>query len=375
MLACASSVAQPQATAVRKLGARAATYAEPFTTIESVRELRDGRVLVTDPRDKAIKLIDFAKQAAVSIGRDGDGPGEFRMPLKILALPGDSSAVRDLVRYGKGLVITPSGKPGGLIDVQDSAKRQNGAEVAMVDASGNYFGLYYAFNRFVDSGAIVRWRPGSARRDTITRFDTRPISPLYKGPPTLSPTGGFRPSPMPFATANSWAASMDGRVAIVSAEPYQVTLIAPGGARIRGEVMRIPRLAVTDADKAEYAAQFTRPGPTIRYSRGSNQMIATYEKSPVVPDEFLNPPWPPSIPFIPREAAIFASDGVLWVRRNVRAGSPHLYDLFDRAARPVALVELPPKTRLIGFGVGVVYLDRVDDDDLHYLERYKLPAR
>jgi hypothetical protein len=36
-------------------------------------------------------------------------------------------------------------------------------------------------------------------------------------------------------------------------------------------------------------------------------------------------------------------------------------------------VVLPAKTRLLGFGQGTVYLVRTDDDDLQYLQRYRLP--
>ena len=36
-------------------------------------------------------------------------------------------------------------------------------------------------------------------------------------------------------------------------------------------------------------------------------------------------------------------------------------------------VELPPRTRLVGFGVRSVYLVRLDVDDIERLERHALP--
>lgn len=36
-------------------------------------------------------------------------------------------------------------------------------------------------------------------------------------------------------------------------------------------------------------------------------------------------------------------------------------------------VELPKKVRLVGLGNGVVYGVRTDEDDLQYLQRYRLP--
>ena len=48
-------------------------------------------------------------------------------------------------------------------------------------------------------------------------------------------------------------------------------------------------------------------------------------------------------------------------------------DVFAAAGRVIGKVALPVKSRLVGFGQGTVYLVRVDDDDLQYLQRYRLP--
>jgi len=49
------------------------------------------------------------------------------------------------------------------------------------------------------------------------------------------------------------------------------------------------------------------------------------------------------------------------------------FDVFDQTGRVVSRVALPAETRLIGFGNGTVYLARSDEDDLQYLQRYRLP--
>lgn len=45
--------------------------------------------------------------------------------------------------------------------------------------------------------------------------------------------------------------------------------------------------------------------------------------------------------------------------------------MFDGAGRVVERVVLPRGARLIGFGKGVVYLSRSDDDGLLYLQKYR----
>jgi hypothetical protein len=47
------------------------------------------------------------------------------------------------------------------------------------------------------------------------------------------------------------------------------------------------------------------------------------------------------------------------------------YDRFDAAGRLVGQVTLRPRSRVVGFGAGTVYVVRTDEDDLQYLERYR----
>ena len=47
------------------------------------------------------------------------------------------------------------------------------------------------------------------------------------------------------------------------------------------------------------------------------------------------------------------------------------YDVFDGAGTLVRQVTLRPRSRVVGFGNGTVYLVRLDEDDLQYLERYR----
>ena len=58
-----------------KLKPADATIDHEFTRIGTVRELRDGRVLVTDPSDKRLFVVNFASQSLEQIGKAGSGPG------------------------------------------------------------------------------------------------------------------------------------------------------------------------------------------------------------------------------------------------------------------------------------------------------------
>ncbi len=67
-----------------------------------------------------------------------------------------------------------------------------------------------------------------------------------------------------------------------------------------------------------------------------------------------------------------APNGDVWVMRQ-RAAKDKVptADVFDARARLIGKVAFPERTRLVGFGAKAVYLVRVDDDDLQYLQRYR----
>jgi hypothetical protein len=73
------------------------------------------------------------------------------------------------------------------------------------------------------------------------------------------------------------------------------------------------------------------------------------------------------------KAVHFASDGMLWVQRTTPVGEPPTFDVIDETGQVVEQVKLPHRRRLVGFGAGTIYAVRIDDVDLEYLERYRLP--
>ena len=81
--------------------------------------------------------------------------------------------------------------------------------------------------------------------------------------------------------------------------------------------------------------------------------------------------WPEVKPAFQRGGVRATADGELWVRRYVAHGEPELHDVFDSSGNRVRQVELPAGRRLLGFGNGVVYLVRTDEDDLQWIERYR----
>jgi len=368
---CAAQTQAPP----RKLAPPTATLDQDFTGIDAVSEFRDGRVILLDARDKALHLIDLKTKTDTRLGRDGDGPGEFRLIQRFFRIGGDSVGMSDMARGGKLMVLTPAGELGGFVSMLDSSLSTRSFVPMASDNAGRLYSVHTT-NPFTDSTAIVRWDRARGRRDTVAKLMMTPVSPLYKGPPEVRQVGDgyvYRPGPiLPFSTTNQWAISGDGRVAIVDAREYRVTLTNVNGARVRGQPIPFTPVVVGEAEKAAFIKDLDQPRPGVRFA-GRGQPAEYGFRSSRTPPEQLPTEWPPTLPAFGRDALTFASDGMLWVKRATAAGAPALYDVVDRGGNRAYQLELPAGRKLIGFGAGTVYLARVDSDDLHYLERYKLP--
>src|SRR5688500_2183971 len=107
----AASLFAAQEPPVRTISKLDIEYAEPFSCIGGLRELSNGRVIVGDPREKTLALIDLRSGTVTKIGREGQGPSEWGVPGNLLAAAGDTTLLWDQGNR-RFLVIHPDGSPG-----------------------------------------------------------------------------------------------------------------------------------------------------------------------------------------------------------------------------------------------------------------------
>src|SRR5688572_7783983 len=110
-----ASIADSQTRATRRPGAPQAEFAEPVSEIGAIRELRDGRVIAVDSRELTVKVLEFRSGRASTIGRSGDGAGDYGWPGRLYRLPGDSTLLWS-ANGGRMMIIGPNGKPGAFFD-------------------------------------------------------------------------------------------------------------------------------------------------------------------------------------------------------------------------------------------------------------------
>jgi hypothetical protein len=376
----------------RTLSKADAEYGEPFTQIAGLRELKDGRVIVIDPRDKTVQAVDLKAGTAVKLGREGSGPGEYGMPLRLLALPNDTSAVVDMLN-NRLLLITPEAKVGGFVDlnVPAPAGRGDGRGGMMMiggqiptasDGKGRMYVQGVPF-RMTENGPVtsdsvpmVRWDRASGKRDTLA------WQRVPQGSSQVSGRGGRGTMQVrigggpPFSGAEAMAVAPDGRIAVAHHDPYSVDFVNEAGQRTRGQPIKYDRIKVSEGHKAEWRER-QKSATMMRMTNENGLRSASVGPNTNVQDpENWGGEYMP--PFLQNQNTVqFSNDGYLWVQRTGPAGQPPTFDVIDRAGNLVQKVVLPKKARLLGFGNGTVYIARVDEDDLQYLQRHRfvMPER
>ncbi len=367
-------------------------YAEPFSCISGLRELSDGRIVVADQREKILQIINLRTGATVKIGREGQGPGEWALPAGLFAGAGDTTLLWDQGN-ARVLPIHPNGTTGKAF----TPNLSSGSGMTMitvprgVDRMGR---IYLQGSDFTatpgggppvaaDSLAILRYDPASTKLDTLGFLRTP------KADIQTSGTGGNRMvmmmAPNPMLPQATWTVSSDGRIAILHPEPYHLEWLSPSRTRTVGPTIRHQRLPVTQADKEAPVVpnncrmSFTmstgpggggrgvvRSGAAAGGGRGELRMPAPRTDWPEYKPPFLG-----GGRF--SVSAVSAPNGDIWVLRTRAAGDDlPVYDIFDARGQVTGRMALPKGARFLAFGNGTVYLSRMDDDDLLYIQRYRI---
>lgn len=378
-VAAAVTVASPLAGQARAvtLSKPLAEFADPFSSVSGVRELADGRVMVTDTRDKTAMIVDLKSGNSAPVGREGEGPGEYRMPAGLWPAANDGTLLLD-PQQGRILRIGPDGKATETIGYADRigfAGRMRGA-----DAQGRLYFEGAAFGsgsgtmsfggggnplQTRDSVPIIRWDRARDRVDSIGRL---------KGPTLKMNVGGTSQSrtvmirQQPLTSQDEWGVAPDGRVAIVRNNPYRVDWISPAGAVTAGTPVGVAPLPVTEADKAAFIKQVIG-APRISLSSGGRSGASGPKPEEPKASDY---DWPEFKPPFEAGSVRVAPDGMVWVLRTRAAGDDvPVYDVFDGQGKLTFRVTFAKGVRLVGFGAGGnIYTTRADEDDLLYLQRY-----
>ena len=249
-----------------------AAYPEPFSYLNGVRELGDGRLLAADPLSKVLLRVDMEAGTADTLGSVGGGPQEYQQPDQVFPLPGDSTLLVDL---GKTYltVIGPDGNHHDGMSMAQSGEEGRMSVIipsAVDDAGRIYFG---------GSGANLG---GPADSTSILRHDrstetTETLATLWRTEPVITRSGGNVSMMLPRMVPNDdWAVGSDGRVAVVRANGYRVEWYMPDGQVVTGPETPFEPLAIGQADKQAELEAPRSGGMMMMMSMGSSGEQSMY---------------------------------------------------------------------------------------------------
>ncbi len=335
-------------------------------TISGVRPLRDGRLLLSDAKHAAVYLVDPKTGLARQLGSAGGQSTQYAQPGGFYSGLADTIYLLDRAQ-ARFLVVAPNGS----IVESRSIKRRGVSGSSSADQDFQQIdvrGLAYFIDqghRFAaitgavakDSAALLRFDASSQHYDTIAtlRQSEKKVTQVDEH---TQFTRAIHGSPR-----DGWGIAADGSVAVVRAAPYRVDWYSSSGALTRGPVIQIEPIPYTEAEKAEISARNAKSSGSV----GVSSMGASVS-SASLGDLFA----PTKAPF-DADGIVVSSDGRAWVPRSQRATvTTVLYDVFNRKGERVDRIELPPRSRIIGFGANAIFVVERDEAGILSLHRYTL---
>lgn len=335
--------------------------------ISGVRELRDGRLLISDAKRANVLLVNPAAGSATVLGSVGADSNQYAQPGGFYSGMGDTTLLLDRGQ-ARFLVISPA----GAIITSRSIKRRGFSssssadrDLQRLDARGfAYFtetrqGLRLnAGEEVTDTAVLLRFDAARQRADTVAllRQARRRITQATANMTTSQAMYG--------APVDEWGVAPDGRIAVVRAVPYRIEWYGLDGTVVRGPVIATDAIPFTQAERDSIATASIGSGGSASVSGPGGAGSGTAKLERWIAD--LKPP-------IVTYGVIVSPDRRVWVARTRPHGaSGVVYDVFDAQGTRVDQVQLGATSRVIGFGRNAVYAVELGTGGSLLLRKYNL---
>ena len=268
----------------------------------------NGETLILGAKERRIYVLTSDGKVRDSLGRQGEGPGEFADPFSLTVGPDGSIAVVD---PGLRRIVRWSGK-GALLDPVPVTFRLDHPRV-VTDGPATWY------------QTVVSVAPGQAENQLlrVTAGDTQVMARVARQPRRVVdfPTcGGSEISVQPFFVPTLVWAAAGGTVAVAEGPDYSVRVYRPDGPPL---ILTRPLAAVPATEAA-----------ALKQAEGY-----LFNGCLVAPREVVTSIG--YLPSIPRIAEIaVAPSGETWIRRRTDDATAFLIDVFDGAGE--FLGTLPP---------------------------------
>lgn len=281
-----------------------------FGVITDIIAGRDGSFYMLDSQLTEIKVYDPKGGYLRTIGREGEGPGEFRLAFNLMLLPnGDIGVLQAFPSKFVGL--TPAGEPAEAFSLPESEGA--GFKVLfMAQNAGSDIGVVYGFNAPAEGGftqtAVLSLFDGKGASE---RELFRQSSTMTAANPVIAETewDTFR---------NRWSAGTDGRIfSAVDFGKYSVNVWNKDGSLAH----------VVERDYPDHGRTKAHMDRTLEIYKGFTRQIPVPNIKYEIEDN-----WNPIRTITARD------DGTLWVQTSrgsvdLAAGVVGVFDVFDKDGR------------------------------------------
>ncbi len=312
----------------------------PLDYMTSIRELGDGRVLMSELGEHRLIVADLKSGSVVTIGRVGNGPQEYQNAFPVRAAGKDTSFMVD--PFGRRWLLLVGDRIVATLPPAHPAVKALASIFVRFDSLGEFLSVAQ-HKTAVDSESLVL---GSTR--TGIQRVVGHLPPPIPGAPA-GPQAAFSPQ------YEIYTLSSDGWVVVVRANPYRVDWRDPSGHWLKGPALSYPAVKVNAQEKAVFKQKRAAEGRREL----SDSMIL----------------WSSTVPPVMVTSDVLVSgDGRAIVQRISTAAHPGtLYDVINRRGLRERQLELAPNELIVGFGKGSVYVITIDQDGLQYLSRHPWP--
>ena len=294
----------------------------PLLHVTDAILLPQGTIAVANSGLSELDFFDRNGRFIRSIGRKGNGPGEFQLLVGLWRFRADSLAAFDWAT-GRISVFDSAGRLGRTFRPSWPAAMNHRGLIGFLGDSAPLLWLGNAMppmsgrtGVYVDSVLLVRYSPDGMVTDTIGRFPSRQWYVWTGG-------GGSGSFPLPFGWSIH-AAVYRGTIYVGTGEHYEIMQLNE-----HGELQAVTRLQVSNLEVSDKDRRDDRE----RRRRASGRPL-TREMVDAIPY--------PSV--MPAYAGFFVDrSGRVWVRDSQRTPDAHgHWTIFDRGGHPLArLVTLP----------------------------------
>jgi hypothetical protein len=337
-----------------------------FTYINGAQRLGDGRIVVVERQQ--IRLYDQTGKFVKAIGRQGQGPGEYRFARNTFIYRGDSLAVHDM-SLKRINIYTPTGEFGRSF--QYTLIRGRSGTSIPSQSCCDMVGVLVDGSFIMELPEMISTEPGPPRMGiaTLVRLssDGAQVDTLGDFPGSRFGFDTNRPNKIErfqFSTWPSYAVFAD-RIYAGNGDGYVIEVVDRSGEKLTPIRSSRPRVRVTDAMKEKHKGDFRE------YARKNpNQIEGSVES-------YLDVPYPE---FLPSYHSLWAdTQGNVWAADFTPAPvgtlPNYVFTVFHPTGRELARVTLPRNFRPMHIGADFVLGSYRDEFEVEYVHMYDLIKR